>query len=101
MVTLSPKLGDFLIKVTQSTDLEIALNKVIREYLFLKLKALNEELDKFEAKWNMPFDEFIEKSSKGEIDLDIFSYDVERDFWAWEKAETLKKHYESIRSQWM
>ena len=67
----------------------------------LKLKDLNKELEGFESKWNMPFDKFKEKSSKGEIDQDIFSYDVERDFWDWERADTLKKHYESMRSQWI
>jgi len=51
--------------------------------------------------WNMQFDKFKEKSSKGEIDQDIFSYDVERDFWDWERADTLKKHYESMRTQWI
>ena len=49
----------------------------------------------------MQFDKFKEKSSKGEIDQDIFSYDVERDFWDWERADTLKKHYESMRTQWI
>jgi hypothetical protein len=94
-------LGQFLVKATQSTDLEIALKQVLREYLVLKLKDLNKELEGFESKWNMPFDKFKEKSSKGEINQDIFSYDVERDFWAWERADTLKKHYESMRSQWI
>ncbi len=101
MIRLSPKLGQFLVKATQSTDLEIALKQVLREYLVLKLKDLNKELEGFESKWNMPFDKFKEKGSKGEIDQDIFSYDVERDFWAWERADTLKKHYESMRSQWI
>ena len=101
MLALSPKLGEFLIKATQSTDLEIALKQILSEYLVLKLKDLNNELEEFEAKWNMSFDEFTKKSSKGEINRDIFSYDVEKDFWAWERAETLKAHYESMRSQWM
>lgn len=80
MLKLSPKLGEFLVKATQNTDLEIALKQVLREYLVLKLKDLNKELEGFESKWNMPFDKFKEKNRKGEIDQDIFSYDVERDF---------------------
>ena len=101
MLALSPKLGEFLIKATQSADLEIALNQILSEYLVLKLKDLDNEIEGFEAKWNMSFNEFTDKSSKGEINKDIFSYDVEKDFWAWERAETLKMHYESLRSQWM
>ena len=58
MLALSPKLGEFLIKATQSTDLEIALKQILSEYLVLKLKDLNNELEGFEAKWNMSFNEF-------------------------------------------
>jgi len=101
MLTLSPKLGKFLLKATQSIDLDVALRQILRDYLVLKLKDLNKELEEFESKWNMPFDEFREKSRKGEIGKDIFSYDVEKDFWAWERAETLKVHYESMRSEWI
>jgi hypothetical protein len=101
MLTLSPKLGEFLIKVTQTTDLEAALRQVLGEYFVLKLKELNKELERFEAKWNMPFDQFKEKCRKREIDKDVFSYEVEKDFWDWERVETLKKHYEAVRSQWM
>ena len=69
MLALSPKLGEFLIKATQSTDLEIALKQILSEYLVLKLKDLNNELEGFEAKWNMSFNEFTEKSRKGESRL--------------------------------
>ena len=101
MLKLSPKMGEFLIKATQNTDVETALNQVIREYLVLKLKDLNKELERFESKWKMPFDKFKEKSSKGEMVQDMFSYDVEKDFWAWERADTLKTYYESLKSQWI
>jgi hypothetical protein len=101
MLTLSPKLGEILIKATQTTDLEAALRKVLREYFVLKLKELNKELEGFEAKWNMPFDQFKEKCEKREIDEDMFSYDVEKTFWDWERIDTLKKHYETLSSQWI
>jgi hypothetical protein len=100
MLKLSSKLGEFLIQATQSTNFEIALKEILSEYLVLKVKDLDKEIENFETKWNMSFDEFREKCREGKIDQDIFSYNVEKDFWGWEKAETLKKHYESMRSQW-
>lgn len=101
MLTLTPKLGELLIKATQTTDLEAALRQVLSEYFILKLKELNKELEGFETKWNMAFDQFKEKCMKREIEKDVFSYEVEKDFWGWERIETLKEHYEAMRSQWM
>ncbi len=101
MLTISPKLGEFLIRATQTPDLETALRQVLREYLDLKLKELNKELEKFEIKWNMSFNEFKEKCEERKIDKDVFSYEVEKDFWNWEKVETLKKYHEELKSQWM
>ena len=101
MLNLSPRLGEFLIKATQSNDLDTALVQVLREYLLLKLKELKKELEGFEAKWDMSFDEFKERCRKREIDKDVFSYEVEKDFWNWERAETLKKHYEDLKLEWM
>lgn len=101
MLNISPRLGELLIKVTQTADLETALRQVLREYFVLKLKELNKESEEFKVKWKMPFDQFKEKCKKREIGKDVFSYEVEKDFWGWERVETLKKHYEAVRSQWM
>lgn len=101
MLAISPKLGEFLIKTTQTPDVETALRQVLREYLELKLKELGKELEQFESKWNMSFDEFKEKCEQRKIDGDVFSYEVEKDFWNWEKAESLKKYHEELKSQWM
>lgn len=62
---LSPKMGEFLIKVTQTPDLDSALRQLFHEYLELKLQKLEEEVKKFEAKWNVSFNEFIKKVRKG------------------------------------
>jgi len=37
----------------------------------------------------------------GRLQKDIYSFEVEQNFWRWEEAETLKKHYEEIKSQWI
>ena len=37
MLTLSPKIGEFLIRTTETPDIEMALRKILFEYLDLKL----------------------------------------------------------------
>ncbi len=101
MIKLTPKLGEFLVKATQIPDLEMALKQILREYLDLKLTDLNKEVKKFEKRWKMSFNEFLEKSKKGEIGKNLFSYETEKDFWNWERLETLRKYYKELRSQWM
>jgi hypothetical protein len=94
MLTLSPQVGELLLQATQSQDLDEALHKVLREYLDLKLAALAAEMRHFETKWECSFAAFREKTKHE------YTYDVERDFWEWERLETLKSHYEALRVRW-
>ena len=51
MVALSPQVGELLLQATQSSDLEEAFHKVLREYLELKLAVLDAEIGLLEKKW--------------------------------------------------
>ncbi len=101
MPVMSPKLGEVLVKTTHSKDIDDALNKVFSEYLELKLKALQEIIDGFQQKWGMSFDEFKRHLKEGTLKEDAYSFNTEKDYWQWEEAETLKKHYEDIKGQWI
>jgi hypothetical protein len=101
MLTLSPKLGEFLIKAAETADIDMALRKILFEYLELKLKELQGQIKKFEGKWEMSFEEFSAKCKQKEIGKDIYSYEVEKDFWDWERVETLSQHYGELKTQWM
>ncbi len=101
MLTLSPKLGEFLIKAAETADIDMALRKILFEYLELKLKELQGQIKKFEGKWGMSFEEFSAKCKQKEIGKDIYSYEVEKDFWDWERVETLNQHYGELKTQWM
>jgi len=101
MVTLSPRLGELLTKATQTPDIEAALWKVLSEYLDLKSDKLSEQIAEFEQKWGMSFEEFSRRCKERELEKDAYSYEVEKDFWEWEKALTLRRHYEALRSRWM
>ena len=94
MLTLSPQVGELLLQATQSQDLEEALQKVLRDYVDLKLAALSTEMSRLEGQWGYPFAEFQEKT-KGE-----YTYEVESTFGEWERLETLKSHYQAIHERW-
>jgi hypothetical protein len=70
MVTLSPRLGGFLTKATQTPDLETALWKVLLEYVELKREALQEQVAQFEGKWGMSFGEFSRRCQEGSLQAD-------------------------------
>ena len=99
-VSLPPQLGVFLTEITDLPDMDTALRKILSEYLILKLEALDAKIAHFEAKWGMSFAEFSEKCAAGELDEDAYAYEVEKDFWEWEEAVTLKKHYASLSVPW-
>ena len=101
MIALPPRLGELFTQATQTPDLETALWKVLSEYLDLKLDALGERIAEFELKWDMSFEEFSSRCQEGSLEKDAYSYEVEKDFWEWEKAFTLRRHYKALRSQWM
>jgi len=101
MPILSPKLGEVLVKTTHSKDIDDALNKIFSEYLKLKLKTLQETIVEFQKKWGMTFEEFKKHFKKGTLKENTYSFNTEKDYWQWEEAETLKKHYEEIKGQWI
>ncbi len=98
MLTISPKLGSLLTRTTKTPDLETALWKVLSEYVEMKILALKKTTTQLEEKWNMSFDEFSQRSRSKTLDKDIYSWETEQDFWAWEQALTLLEHYETLES---
>ncbi len=100
MQAISPKLGEFLIKVTHSKDIDDAFRRVFSDYLELKIASFTETIESFRKKWGMEFDEFQKRFREGTLKKDTYAFDTEQDFWGWEEAETLKKHYETQAKKW-
>jgi hypothetical protein len=100
VVSVSPRVGVLLTKIAETPDLEIALWKVITEFLDLKIRSLQHQIQEFEAKWGMPFEEFSEHFVAGSLGDDSYAYHVESAFWAWEKAETLLQYYREMQNEW-
>jgi len=101
IITISPRVGTLLTQVTETPDLETALWRVLSEYIDLKTNFLRQRIQGFESKWGMTFAVSSERCEAGMLDQDPYAYEVESDFWEWEKAETLLRHYEALQARWM
>lgn len=84
MPALSPEVGAHLLKATRSQDLDEAFEKVLSEYLELKIATLQETTDRLEEKWGMEFSTFKRRLSEDDLPDDAYSYAVEQDLWKWE-----------------
>jgi hypothetical protein len=100
-ITLSPRMGAFLTQVTETADLKTALLKVLSEYVELKADLVKQRIRALEEKWGMSFSEFSDRCETGTLGQNAYDYEVESDFWEWEQAETLLRHYEDLQRQWM
>ena len=101
MLSVSPKLGEFLVKATKAKDIDDAFRRVFSEYLVMKIASLVKTTERFKIKWCMDFSEFKSCFKEGTLKADSYKFDTEQDFWQWEEAETLKSHYETLQKQWM
>lgn len=100
-ITLSPQAGLLLTKITDTPDLESALWRVLHDYTKLKTDQLKQEVKSLELKWQMTFEEFSQRCQDGSLGRNPYAYEVESDFWDWEKATTLLQHYEALQKRWM
>ncbi len=98
MLSVSPKLGELLIRTTQTTNLDAALFQVLAEYLDFKTATLKQTIAELENKWHLSFDEFAQRAREGTLGQDAYSWEVEQDFWKWEQAVTLLKHYQALQA---
>lgn len=96
MFSISPKIAEFLLKATKERDISEAFYKVLREYFELKIKDLQEDIAKFNTKWNLNFEEFSKKIKENSLGKNSYFFEVENDFWQWEEVITLERHYQSI-----
>jgi hypothetical protein len=49
----------------------------------------------------MQFEEFAERCEAQTLGQDPYAYEVESNFWEWEKATTLLQYYEALQARWM
>jgi len=100
-MAISPRAGLLLTKIAETPDLETALWKVLSQHIDIKTRLLRQQVKAFESKWGLTFEEFSEQCEAGTLEQDPYAYEVESDYWEWEKAETLLQHYEALQAGWM
>ena len=50
MLSVSPKLGEFLVKATKAKDIDDAFRRVFSEYLVMKITSLAKTTERFKNK---------------------------------------------------
>ena len=88
-VTVSDKLLRVLEDFAPGANLEAKLENLTRENLEYQLRACNETLSRFEAKYGLTFPDFARAWQEDKI-LNEHSHEVKRDFMEWE-ARHLEK----------
>ena len=89
VVSVGDKLLRVLENFTPGANLEAKLESLARESLEHQLRACNEVLSHFEAKYGLTFADFARAWKEGRIP-NKHSHEVERDFMEWE-ARHLEK----------
>ena len=91
--TLTPRAGLLLTQLTETPDYDMALWKLLFDYLNLKIQSLAAEGQVFEQKWGMTFAEFQQRMALNTLEQDAYSFEVEQVFWQWERIETLRQYF--------
>lgn len=89
-VSLSDKLIRVLEDFTPGVNLEAKLENLTRENLEHQIRACNEELSRFEAKYGLTFADFIQAWQEDKVP-NQHSHEVERDFMEWEARQMEKE----------
>jgi len=88
-VMVSDKLLRVLEDFAPGADLEAKLENLTRESLEHQLRACNEALSRFEAKYGLTFADFARAWQEDKM-ANKYSHEVERDFMEWE-AQHIEK----------
>ena len=98
-VLLTNPVHEVFNQLTGEQDFNVAASIVLREFLELKKKIVQNKIADFGKKYGMDFAEFEQACEDGRIQ-DPFSYEVEKDTWDWEAALSEQKTFETFL-QWL
>ena len=93
---LSTQLTKSLTEITHSYDIELAVQKIFKEYLELKVNSLSGKISEFEKKYKMTFEQY-EKHLRKKTN---HSFKEEQTYNEWDEAVTLYENYQKIKKQW-
>ncbi|MHA1168666.1 MAG: hypothetical protein ACTSP4_09090 [Candidatus Hodarchaeales archaeon] len=99
-IILPPRIAANLAKVVRETRPDIALEKLIKDYLDVKLEILAIKVDNYRSKYSMSFEDFSRACSEGTLAADPYSHEVEEDFRDWESLKSLIAYYSELNREW-
>lgn len=92
---ISKPLAKILTTLTHEPRLDVAVMLAVKDWLRLRLQAIELQKHAFEEKYGMDFFSFREAWHAGEIP-DRYSYEVEKDYWEWEGLLTDEKELRAM-----
>lgn len=84
---ISKPIHKILAELTGEERFDVALHLATKDLVRLKLQEARNRVKNFTHRYGMTFEEFREAWEQGRIDPK-YDYDVEKDYWEWEAAET-------------
>lgn len=88
-----------LTELTGEPRAEVALLVTLKDAIQYRLAIIEEDIQAFEQKYKLSFEEFRAQGEKVEIP-NQFSYEIESDYLEWEGLISRKKNLENIE-QWL
>jgi rhamnose utilization protein RhaD (predicted bifunctional aldolase and dehydrogenase) len=82
-MTIATNITKALMDLTGEPRIELAIMDLLKDAIEHRIEKIEKEINNYEQKYNMRFEEFKEKFEKNEI-ADSYSYDVEIDYLEWE-----------------
>jgi len=82
---ISKPIHKILTSLTGESRLDVALHLATKELVRLKLQEVERQIDEFENKYSLTFEEFKRAWENDQI-ADKHSYDVEKTYWEWEAS---------------
>ena len=85
--TVSKPLYKILTELTGEGRFDVALHLATKDLVRLKLQEAEQQIKSFEELYGVTFEKFQQDWENDQI-ADKYSYDVEKDYWEWEAAQT-------------
>ncbi len=80
-------------KMTGVSELNMAMEQLVVDYLYTKQFMLKTQISEFETKWNLTYHEFEKESANWE---NGFSYEIEQEYYEWGALVSELEYFEKI-----
>ena len=84
--------------VTGQQDVNIAIHKLMKDYILAKVFQLKVQNTQYEIKWSLTYNEFEQESAKWENGS---SYEIEQEYYNWGEIITELEHFNKLSKQWI